>query len=300
MKIINFGSLNIDKVYNVEDFVQPGQTIQALGHSINPGGKGLNQSLAAARAGADVLHGGAIGKDGLFMKELLEKAGADTSCLQILDAPSGEAIIEVTAKGQNRIIVNGGTNRMITEDYILKVLKKSHPGDFVLLQNEMNLPDRIIRLSHEKGCRVVFNLSPALEDMSSLPLNLVDIFMVNEIEAAQLAGVKESTQFEEILNILSRKYPKAAIVMTLGQAGVLYSDHKKRCSHPVFSVKAVDTTAAGDTFCGYFLAALCANKSVENALKEASAASAIAVSRPGAGPSIPVLSEVEEFIKKRS
>lgn len=300
MKIINFGSLNIDKVYNVEDFVQPGQTIQALGHSINAGGKGLNQSLAAARAGANVLHGGAIGKDGLFMKELLEDAGADTSCLQILDAPSGEAIIEVNKKGQNRIIVNGGTNRMITEDYILQVLEKSCPGDFVLLQNEMNLPDRIITRAHEKCCRVVFNLSPVPEDMSTLPLDLVDIFIVNEIEAAQLANLGENVPFEEILSAVSQKYPDAAVVMTLGQAGVLYSDHKKRCSHPIFSVKAIDTTAAGDTFCGYFLAALCAEKTVETALKEASAASAIAVSRSGAAPSIPVFSEVDDFIKKRS
>ena len=296
MKIINFGSLNIDKVCSVEEFVQPGETIMATGYSVNAGGKGLNQSVAAARAGAQVLHAGAVGNDGLFLKELLVEAGVDTSCLRTMDTESGCAFIEVNKKGQNRIIVSAGTNRMYTEEYIRKVLEKAEKGDFVLLQNEINMVSEIIRYSHEKGCQVVFNASPIPKDPDEFPLELVDIFMVNELEAAALAGISGETDFRKIFHGLQEKYPDAAIVMTLGKDGVFYGKGDKFCSHPIFKVDTVDTTAAGDTFCGYFLAALCAEKTVETALKEASAASALAVSGKGAAPSIPVYEEVERFM----
>ena len=300
MKIINFGSLNIDKVCSVEEFVQPGETIMATGYSVNAGGKGLNQSVAAARAGAQVLHAGAVGSDGLFLKEILADAGADVSCLRTMDTESGCAFIEVNSKGQNRIIVSAGTNRMYTEEYIKNVLEKAEAGDFVLLQNEINMVGEIIRLSHEKGCRVVFNASPIPGKPEELPLELVDIFMVNELEAAALAGTSAEGDFRDILKALQKKYPKAAIVMTLGKEGVFYGYKEEFYSHPIFKVNAVDTTAAGDTFCGYFLAALCAGKSVEMALREASAASAMAVSAKGAAPSIPVHSAMEEWLRGRS
>ena len=300
MKIINFGSLNIDKVCSVEEFVQPGETIIATGYSVNAGGKGLNQSVAAARAGAQVLHAGAVGSDGLFLKEILADAGADVSCLRVMDTESGCAFIEVNSKGQNRIIVSAGTNRMYTEEYIKNVLEKAEAGDFVLLQNEINMVGEIIRLSHEKGCRVVFNASPIPGKPEELPLELVDIFMVNELEAAALAGTSAEGDFRDVLKALQKKYPKAAIVMTLGKDGVLYGYKEEFYSHPIFKVNAVDTTAAGDTFCGYFLAALCAGKSVEMALREASAASAMAVSAKGAAPSIPVHSAMEEWLRGRS
>lgn len=300
MKIINFGSLNIDKVCSVEEFVQPGETIMATGYSVNAGGKGLNQSVAAARAGAQVLHAGAVGSDGLFLKEILVDAGADVSCLRVMDTESGCAFIEVNSKGQNRIIVSAGTNRMYTEEYIKNVLEKAEAGDFVLLQNEINMVGEIIRLSHEKGCRVVFNASPIPGKPEELPLELVDIFMVNELEAAALAGTSTEGDFRDILKALQKKYPKAAIVMTLGKEGVFYGYKEEFYSHPIFKVNAVDTTAAGDTFCGYFLAALCAEKSVETALREASAASAMAVSAKGAAPSIPVHSAMEEWLRGRS
>lgn len=299
MKIINFGSLNIDKVCNVEEFVQPGETIMATGYSVNAGGKGLNQSVAAARAGAQVMHAGAIGSDGVFLKEILTDAGVDVSALRTMETESGCAFIEVNSKGQNRIIVNAGTNHMYTEEYIQNVLEKAESGDFVLLQNEINMVDEIIRRGHEKGCRVVFNASPISKKLEDFPLELVDIFMVNELEAAALAEVSEEMDFGEILAALREKYPKAAIVMTLGKEGVLYGCGDQFCSHPIFRVNAVDTTAAGDTFCGYFLAALCAEKTIKMALEEASAASAIAVSGKGAAPSIPMYKAVEEFIRER-
>ena len=297
MKIINFGSLNIDNVYNVQEFVKPGQTIFSNSFQVAAGGKGLNQSIAAARAGAPVIHAGCIGQNGAFLADLMQEAGVDISALLTLDAPNGHTVIEVNAAGQNRIIVYGGTNQMLTEDYLDTVLSKAEPGDLALLQNETNLIASILQKSHEKGMKIVFNPSPMPKDLASLPLHLVDYFMINELEAAQLADLPADTPYESILDCLAKKYPHAAIVMTLGHNGVLFSQEDPRLSHPIFPVEAVDTTAAGDTFCGYFLAAICRNAPIETALKEASAASAIAVSRPNAAPSIPLYEEVETFLR---
>ena len=297
MKIINFGSLNIDNVYNVQEFVKPGQTIFSNSFQVAAGGKGLNQSIAAARAGAPVIHAGCIGQNGAFLADLMQEAGVDISALLTLDAPNGHTVIEVNAAGQNRIIVYGGTNQMLTEDYLDTVLSKAEPGDLALLQNETNLIASILQKSHEKGMKIVFNPSPMPKDLASLPLHLVDYFMINELEAAQLADLPADTPYESILGCLAKKYPHAAIVMTLGHNGVLFSQEDTRLSHPIFPVEAVDTTAAGDTFCGYFLAAICRNAPIETALKEASAASAIAVSRPNAAPSIPLYEEVETFLR---
>ena len=297
MKIINFGSLNIDNVYNVQEVVKPGQTIFSNSFQVAAGGKGLNQSIAAARAGAPVIHAGCIGQNGAFLADLMQEAGVDISALLTLDAPNGHTVIEVNAAGQNRIIVYGGTNQMLTEDYLDTVLSKAEPGDLALLQNETNLIASILQKSHEKGMKIVFNPSPMPKDLASLPLHLVDYFMINELEAAQLADLPADTPYESILDCLAKKYPHAAIVMTLGHNGVLFSQEDTRLSHPIFPVEAVDTTAAGDTFCGYFLAAICRNAPIETALKEASAASAIAVSRPNAAPSIPLYEEVETFLR---
>ena len=279
MRIINFGSLNIDKVYQVEQFVRPGQTITAKDYAVAAGGKGLNQSLAAARAGAEVLHAGAIGAEGRFMADLLRESGADTSLLREVDGPSGHAVIEISAAGQNRIIVFGGANRSMTSEYIERVLDTAQPDDWVLLQNEVNLVP---------------------ENTEKLPLACVSLFMVNEIEAAQLAGTDANADFEDTLTALRAKYPNASVVMTVGADGVLYDGEEGRFQLPAFKVKAVDTTAAGDTFCGYFLAAVSAGKSVQTALQEASAASALAVSRTGAAPSVPTADEVREFLRRHA
>ena len=300
MKIINFGSLNIDRVYTVEDFVQPGQTIFARNYAIFPGGKGLNQSVAAARAGAEVLHAGMTGQDGLFLKALLEEAGVDTRHLQVLDVPAGHAVIEVSRAGQNRIIVCGGTNQMLTEPYIDSVLQEGKPGDLVLLQNETNLIAYIIQKAHEKGLRVAFNPSPVPENPEILPLNQVDFFLLNELEGAQLAGTGADTPFEETLRILAEKFPGAAVIMTLGGNGALYRCGSAAYSQNIFSVTALDTTAAGDTFTGYFLSAICRSASVQTALQEAAAAAALAVSRQGAASSIPDYDETLCLIREQA
>ena len=296
MKIINFGSLNIDKVYALDEFARAGQTVFAKNYEIFAGGKGLNQSIAAARAGGTVLHAGQIGGDGAFLKDLLSEAGADTSFIRTIDEPTGHALIEVDSAGQNKIVVFGGANKKLTGDYIDLVLKQAKEGDIVLLQNETNLISYIIKKASDAGAKVVFNPSPFPENADDLPLDLVDIFLVNEIEAAQLAGIKSEASNEEILDEITKKYPAAATIMTIGDKGVLYGYKDARLEQQSFSVPVADTTAAGDTFTGYFLSALCLGKDIPAALELSCAASAIAVSKKGAAPSIPKLSEVSAFL----
>lgn len=301
MKIISFGSMNIDRVYQVEKFVLPGETIHAEKVQINAGGKGLNQSIAAARAGIKVIHAGIIGEDGRMLTKIMKEAGVDISPVQILQERSGEAVIEVEKSGNNRIIVYGGTNQLFTEEYIDRVLKEyGEPGDIVLLQNEVNLVSYMITKAHEYGMKVAFNPSPIPENLEDIPLEYVDYFILNEIEGMKIAGTeKETADFQEILKMLTRKYPKAVVVLTLGKQGVLCAEGERVFSHNAYKVNAVDTTAAGDTFCGYFLAGICRQDKTEKCLKYASAASAIAVSRKGAAPSIPGYHEIEEFIEKQ-
>ena len=299
MKILNFGSLNIDRVYGVSHIVKPGETITADSLNTYAGGKGLNQSIAAARAGGKVLHLGAIGNEGEFLADMLESAGADTENILRLDAPSGHAIIQVEQGGQNSIIVFGGANRLLTKEYVLSCLEKGEKSDFVLLQNETNETAAIISESAKRGMTVVFNPSPFVESIKALPLDDVGIFMVNEIEAAELAGMNVNDEPERILAALSERFPKAEIVMTLGTCGVVCAAEGETFRQDAFRVNAVDTTAAGDTFCGYFLACRCKGYDVKSSLLYATAASAVSVSRAGAAPSIPTMSEVEKFLSEK-
>ena len=287
MKIINFGSLNIDKVYAVDHIAAPGETVSATGLALNAGGKGLNQSIAAARAGAQVLHAGAIGPDGAFLEQLLQDNGVDTSPLLHVEGESGHAVIQVDAAGQNSIVVFGGANHALTENYVHQVLDQAESGDMVLLQNEINVVEPVLRTALLKGLTVCFN-----------PSHLVDIFLVNETEAAALADLPAGSEPETILDNLGWAYPRSTIVLTLGEKGVLCRSDGGSNVQKAFPVSAVDTTAAGDTFTGYFLAGLCQGKDLTLCLKEAAAAAALAVSRPGAAPSIPAREEVEEFLKK--
>lgn len=297
MKLLNFGSLNIDYVYDMPHFVQGGETATAAARHVYAGGKGLNQSIAAARAGAQVLHAGAIGPDGDFLAQLLDEAGADTSALLHVQEASGHAIIQVTPEGQNAIIVYGGANACLTEDYVQSVLRQAEPGDLVLLQNETSQTAQIISRAAELGLRVVFNPSPFPAHPDQLPLSQVDTFILNEIEGALLAEMPEEQNADAILAALRSRYPNAQIILTLGSRGVTAWLEGQRYNQPCFSVHAVDTTGAGDTFCGYYLAGCCQGQPPAQRLRTASAAAAIAITRPGAAPAIPTRDEVESLLK---
>lgn len=299
MKIINFGSLNIDRVYDVAHSVQPGETISSPAMHTFAGGKGLNQSVAASRAGGQVVHAGAVGADGDFLMDILEKAGVDLSVLMRVQQPSGHAIIQVEPAGQNAIIVYGGANHCLTQEYVDRVLDTAQPDDLILLQNEVSHVAEIIQSAADRGLRVVWNPSPFPENLECFPLDKVYLFIVNELEAARLAGGSPSMTAEQLLDALSEKYPHSNFVLTMGSHGVICRLEKACCSHPAYQVQAVDTTGAGDTFCGYFLTGLCQQQALADCLKSASAAAAIAVSRAGAAPSIPTRDEVEAFLRNQ-
>ena len=279
----------MDHVYQVNHFVLPGETISAgvLQHFC--GGKGLNQTIALARAGASVYHAGAIGMDGLILKEQLEKDGADITNLQIRDGiDTGHAIIQVDENGQNCIILYGGANQSMTKDQVDETLKQFEKGDIILLQNEINELPYIMEQAGKKELRIFLNPSPCDEKIKSLPLELVDTFLLNEVEGEQITGEKE-----HIMKALKERFPKAHIILTLGSKGALYSYLDEEIFCPAEKVKTVDTTAAGDTFTGYYIAAVSNGEKVEKALKLATKAAAIAVTRQGAVPSIPYLSELQ-------
>ena len=287
-KILNIGSLNLDYVYAVPHFVAAGETLLATRRDVFAGGKGLNQTVAAARAGAQVFHGGAVGADGDMLLDLLRDAGADVSAVSRVDVPTGHAIIEVNPQGENSIIILGGANRAVSPETVEAALAKVDAGDILLLQNEINGLDTIIRRAAEKGLRILFNPAPMEAAVKELPLHLLDTLIVNEGEGRALGGDMDA---------LRAAYPHQKILLTQGSRGASLWTGSERLFQPAFPVHAVDTTAAGDCFLGYYAAALAETLPYADALRLASAASALAVQRQGAAPSIPIRREVEDFLK---
>lgn len=288
-KILNIGSLNLDYVYAVPHFVEAGETLPASRRDVFAGGKGLNQTVAAARAGAQVFHGGAVGADGDMLLALLRDAGADVSAVAQVDVPTGHAIIQVSPQGENAIIILGGANRAVSDETVEAALSQVDAGDILLLQNEINGLDRILRRASEKGLRILFNPAPMEAAVKDLPLALLDTLIVNEGEGKALAGDMDA---------LRAAYPNQKILLTQGSHGATLWTGSELLFQPAFPVKAVDTTAAGDCFLGYYAAALAEGLSFARALRLASAASALAVQKQGAAPSIPLRNEVEAFLKE--
>ena len=289
MRILNFGSLNLDLFYTVDHFVQAGETLSSEKLERFCGGKGLNQSIALARAGAPVWHAGCIGEDGRCLLELLAENGVNVTYVRTSGQTSGHAVIQRDRNGQNCILLYGGANSQLTDAFVDEVLAGFGKGDVLLLQNEINQLDRIVDRAWERGMKIVLNPSPANEALDRLDLSKIDTFLLNEIEGQALTGRAAP---DEILDELRRRYPAATIVLTLGKAGVCYDDGTLRCSHGIYDVPVADTTGAGDTFTGYYLAASTAGETPQEALRLASVASSLAVTKIGAAPSIPTMREV--------
>jgi len=291
MKILNYGSLNIDIVYKVPHIVKPGETISASEVQQFAGGKGANQSVALAKAGAPVWHGGTIGSDGEWLLDLLQKFNVKTGLVKRYDGPTGQAIIQVSDEGQNSIFLFGGGNRNNTEAGIDEALSHFGEGDYLVLQNEINLTSVIIEKAHARGMKICLNPAPYTEDVKSWPLNKLELLVVNEIEGQDLAGKEGS--FDETLDTLTKMFPAMGILLTAGKAGAYYGRDEEREFVPIVDAPVVDTTAAGDTFFGYFLAGQLGGLSVRESMERATRASAITVSRPGAMDSIPFAEEVK-------
>lgn len=296
MKILNFGSLNIDYVYSVEHFVRAGETISSDSLNLFCGGKGLNQSVAFSKAGADTYHAGSIGKEGAMLTDMLKSAGVRTDFVTVRDDIScGHAIIQVNSHGENCILLYGGANHTISNDMVDGVLAGFGAGDMMMLQNEINNLPYIVEQAKKKGIIIALNPSPFNDKIKELDLSLIDWIILNETEGQEITGKEKA---DDIIAALNSSYPEIKIVLTLGKHGALYAYKDERASHGIYNVPVVDTTAAGDTFTGYFFAEIMGGSSPAKALKIASAASAVAVSRKGAAPSIPTKDEVEALLAK--
>lgn len=292
MKILNFGSLNIDYVYRLHHIVEKGETISSEMLNTYPGGKGLNQSVALGKAGVEVFHAGAIGEEGRFLLEFLKETGADTRYVRIIpEAKTGHAIIQNDAEGDNCIILYGGANQMITKEQVDHTLEGFGAGDYLLVQNEINELPYIVESAHEKGMVIVLNPSPMNEVIQELPLEYIDYFLLNEIEAGQILNCR-SEDAEDLSEGLKNRFPQAKVVLTLGSAGSRYFDGVRQAVQKAYPAEAVDTTAAGDTYTGYFIAGILEGLAVEKAMDLAARAAAVTVTRPGAGVSIPIKEEV--------
>lgn len=294
MRILNYGSLNIDHVYQVRRLVAEGETIRAESFASFCGGKGLNQSIALARAGAEVCHAGMVGADGEPLLALLESCGVDTDCISQVPGPTGHALIQVDSCGRNSIVVCGGANDALTEERAEAVFRRFSPGDFVLLQNEIAGLPLLLRRARQQGMRIFLNPSPAPQE--EVPYELADGLFINETEGAVLSGQEDPT---DVLKVLRRRYPDCEIVLTLGERGSCYAGAEGFFLQGAYPAEVVDTTAAGDTFCGFFLAERSRGVPAPQALETASKASSLCVARRGAAPSIPTLEEVREFPSDR-
>ena len=289
MKVLNIGSMNLDLVYSVDHIVQPGETEASVSMNTFLGGKGMNQSVALAKAGVEVYQGGMIGEDGQPFLDSCAEYGVRADYIRKVDGKSGHAVIQIDKNAQNCILLYGGANQMLTESYVDEVLENFGAEDILLLQNEVNLLPYIVEKAYEKGMQIALNPSPFNEKLSKVDMTKISIFLLNEVEGNQVTGL---TAPEEIIVKMQELFPHARIVLTLGKNGAVYAEGAERFFQPIFPVKAVDTTAAGDTFTGYFLAGLAEGMAIPEILKMSAKASSIAVSRAGAVPSIPYRDEV--------
>ena len=297
MKALVFGSLNIDRTYRVEHLVRPGETISARSMELFCGGKGFNQAVALRRAGMNTAFSGAVGPDGGMLLEALDRNGIDRSLVLSLPESTGHAVIEVDDNGQNSILILAGTNGLITPERIREVLDRFGPGDLLVAQNEISHVDLLLREAAERGLVIAFNPSPFNEKITACDLRHVDYLLINETEGLELTGESDSGR---ILSKLGNQYPRMNVVLTLGENGSVFRDRDGSVVQAAaYPVRAVDTTAAGDTFTGFFLEAVCRGVPAGDALRRASVAAGIAVSRKGAEPSIPSAEEVETALLNR-
>ena len=289
MKLLNFGSLNLDYTYQVDHFVRPGETEASVSRTLTCGGKGLNQSVALAKSGAQVFHAGAVGaSDGGILIDTLNKAGVNTDyVLRLEDIPSGSAFIQVVPSGENSIVLDGGANQAITKEYIDEVLAHFIPGDWLVLQNEISEIPYLIEKAHDAGMIIALNPSPMNRSVLKMPLGYVDCFLLNEEEAAIL-----SDHASDPLSELAKRFPSALILITLGSKGSIAVKDGRTCRQAAYPADATDTVGAGDTFAGFLIGSLSEGVPLQDAMRLASKAAAISVTRPGASSSIPELKEV--------
>ena len=290
MHVLNFGSLNIDHTYRVESIALPGMTVDASGLSLHCGGKGLNQSVAIARAGTAVSHAGAVGQDGAMLLQLLDSCNVDTRHVAVTDGATGHAVIQVSSSGENAIVILGGANQQIDRNQIQSVLDHFSAGDYIVLQNEIANVPYIIRQAHNRQMVVCFNPSPMTEAIRDYPLDLVDYLFINETEGMLLSG---QHQREHVIEILRDRYPRCNIIFTLGKDGVIYAGTEGTFTHGIFETEVVDTTGAGDSFMGAFMHGWLSGWDMHTVATLANAAGAVCATKTGAIPALPETAAIE-------
>lgn len=284
MKILNFGSINKDFFYSVNDFVKPGETISSIRYNIKIGGKGLNQSVGISKAGQKIYHAGIINKDDTFILDKLKKWNINCENILLSNNPTGHAIIQVDNKGENSIIIHGGANHDVDIKFIKSVLSKFDSGDILVIQNEINNIKEIIDRAHHKKMKIIFNPAPFNNEILSYDLNKISTLILNQTEGEALSKEKKP---DGILKVLNSKFNNTKIILTLGEKGSLYSFKDELLKIKAHKLDTVDTTGAGDTFIGYYVAGIASKKSKKDNLNRASKAAAIATTKLGGAESIP-------------
>ncbi|HHQ6722959.1 TPA: ribokinase [Serratia fonticola] len=303
-KLVVLGSINADHILNINQFPQPGETVIGQQYKVAFGGKGANQAVAAGRSGADIAFIACVGADdiGERIRQQLATDRIDTQPIEaIADSTTGVALIFVNAEGENVIGIDAGANAAVTPDYLNRYRQRVIDADALLMQLESPLETVIAaaKLAKQHQTQVILNPAPACELPNEL-LAMIDMITPNETEAQRLTGiaVNNDADAERAANILHDK-GIGCVIITLGSRGVWLSENGKGKLVPGFKVKAVDTIAAGDTFNGALVTALLEGKVMSDAVRFAHAAAAIAVTRPGAQPSVPWREEIDAFLQQQ-
>lgn len=301
MRIFNYGSINIDHVYRVPHLVRPGETLASTAYHQVLGGKGANQSIALARAGASVSHIGRYHAQDRALLQPLFDAGVETSLLQTVNMPSGHALIQVDDHAENAIVLYAGANHSFTPEELTTLLHSAVAGDWLLLQNENSCTGAMIEAAFAKGLKVAFNPAPMTDPVATLPLEKLAVLFVNQVEVMQLLNAPvQGGQLDHawLAQKLQIRFPQTQVVVTLGSQGAACFYQGISEFVPALKVNAVDTTGAGDTFTGYFLAAITEGLSTHQALQRGCLASALCVQKVGASSSIPTKQQVDQLAQE--
>lgn len=294
MKILNFGSCNIDYVYTLDHIVVSGEIDTSCNMGLFPGGKGYNQSIAMSRAGAKVYHACCVGNDGDMFIDVLKENGVDVSLMETVDVKNGHAIIQVSNAWEYSVFLHPGSNEMISKEYIDRVLEHFGEGDMILLQNEISNIDYIIDRAYLKKMRIILNPSPFNEKLKKIDLNKLFCLVLNETEAKRFSGLND---YEKCMSYFRNNFPELKIMINLANNGSLYGDKTQVLYQSAFQVDVVDTTGSGDTFTGYCAAGVALGIDSAVIIRNATAASAISATRKGAASSIPFMEEVRDLLK---
>jgi ribokinase len=287
--ILNVGSINWDRVLRVPHFPAPGETLQASSVEVGLGGKGLNQTVAIARAGGAVRHIGAVGAADQRVREVLSRLGVDATKIADIDnCETGSATILVDVHGENLIVLDPGANMFVPDEVVAGAIGASAPGDWLLIQNETNQAGDCARLARARGMRVALSAAPFVAEVVVPLLKTVDLLSVNAVELQQLL---------EALGGRDRVPEALALLVTHGADGAEYIVDGRTLRAAAHRVSVVDTTGAGDVFLGVFLAEVDRDRPVAAALTLASAAAAVQVGRIGAVGAIPSRDESEAVLR---